>query len=86
MVRLSDYQLNATDKRDILSHWGYALPVLIAVAALALRQIDMYPPTYDEFYSMFNSGWIVNSPYSPIEVLQSSSETAQITRPYISCC
>ncbi len=45
--------------------------MLIAVAALALRQIDMYPPTYDEFYSMFNSGWIVNSPYSPIEVLQS---------------
>ena len=69
--RLFDHRSYVTNKRDILSHWVCALPVLIAVAALAIRQIDMYPPTYDEFYSMFNSGWIVNSPYSPIEVLQS---------------
>ena len=62
MVRLSDYQLNATDRHDILSHWVWAVPIILIVAALAIRQIDMNPPTYDEFYSMFNVGWIINGP------------------------
>ncbi len=58
-------------ERDILGHWIWALPVLLVVAYLSISQIDLYPPTVDEFYSMYNSGWITNSPYSPIEVLQS---------------
>ena len=58
-------------ERDILGHWIWALPVLLVVAYLSISQIDLYPPTVDEFYSMYNSGWIINSPYSPIEVLQS---------------
>ena len=58
-------------KRDILSHWLWALPILLIVAALALRQIDLYPSTPDEFYSMYNTGWLVNGPYSPIDVMQS---------------
>ena len=58
-------------KRDILSHWGWSVPILLVVAALAIRQIDLYPPTVDEFHSMNNSGWLVNRPYSPIDVMQS---------------
>ena len=56
---------------DILGHWLWAVPILLVVAALALRQIDLYPPTTDEFRSMYNSGWLVNGPYSPIDVMQS---------------
>ena len=57
--------------RGILGHWLWAVPVLLIVAALTFRQIDMYPPTPDEFYSMYNTGWLVNGPYSPIDVMQS---------------
>ena len=58
-------------ENGILGHWIWAMPVLLVVAFLSIYQIDLYPPTVDEFYSMYNSGWIINSPYSPIEVLQS---------------
>ena len=47
------------------------MPVLLIVAALAVRQIDLYPPTADEFFSMNNAGWLRNSPYSPLDILQS---------------
>ena len=57
--------------RDILGHWLWALPVLLIVAALTFRQIDLDPPTADEFYSMNNAGWLVNGAYSPINVMQS---------------
>ena len=63
--------LSQNAKRGILSHWLWALPILLIVAALALRQIDLYPPTADEFFSMNDAGWLVNRPYSPIEILQS---------------
>ena len=63
--------LSHNAKRGILSHWLWALPILLIVAALALRQIDLYPPTLDEFHSMGSSGWLVNGPYSPIEIMQS---------------
>ena len=63
---------NLTEARGrFLSHWVVALPVLLVVAALSMRQINLYPPTADEFFSMFNSGWLVNSPYSPLEVVES---------------
>ena len=58
-------------RRSVLSHWVFALPVLLVVAALSMGQINLYPPTADEFFSMFNSGWLVNSPYSPLEVVES---------------
>ncbi len=64
-------QSHHKNNRDILSHWGWAVPVLLVVAALSIRQIDLYPPTPDEFFSMNNAGWLVNSPYSPIEIIQS---------------
>ena len=63
--------LSQNAKRDILSHWLWAVPVLLIVAALTFRQIDLYLPTPDEFYSMYNTGWLVNGPYSPIDVMQS---------------
>ena len=57
--------------KDILEHWLWAVPILLIVAALAVRQIDLYPPTADEFFSMNNAGWLRNSPYSPLDILQS---------------
>ena len=57
--------------KDILGHWLWALPVLLIVAALTFRQIDLDPPTADEFYSMNNAGWLVNGSYSPIDVMRS---------------
>ena len=56
--------------KDILEHWLWAVPVLLIVAALAVRQVDLYPPTADEFFSMNNAGWLRNGPYSPTDILQ----------------
>lgn len=53
------------------SHWIWSLPILLIVAALALRQIDAFPPASDEFFSMFNDGWLVRGPYSASEVVSS---------------
>ena len=58
------------------SHWILALPILLAIAALSIRQIDSYPPTPDEFYSMNNAGWLINRPYSPSDVLNSLIENS----------
>ena len=62
--------------KDILSHWLWALPVLLIVAALTFRQIDLDPPTADEFYSMNNAGWLINGSYSPIDVMQSLQQNS----------
>ena len=71
--RRSDIIISAgtRNERDIFANWLWALPVLLIVAALSLHQIDLYPPTSDEFYSMYNAGWLVNGPYSPVEVIRS---------------
>ena len=42
--------------RDVFAHWAWAIPVLLIVAALSMRHVDLYPPTTDEFFSMFNTG------------------------------
>ena len=68
--------LSHNAKRDSLSHWLWVLPILLIVAALALREIDLYPPTADEFSSMYDSGWLVKGPYSPLEILQSLRDNA----------
>ena len=62
--------------KDTLEHWLWAVPVLLIVAALAVRQVDLYPPTADEFFSMNNAGWLRNSPYSPIDILQSLQQNS----------
>ena len=71
VLQSSGQSKHSKANRDILSHWGWAVPVLLVVAALSIRQIDLYPPTRDEFHSMNNAGWLVNGPYSPIEIIQS---------------
>ena len=43
----------------LLSHWAWVVPMLLVVAALSLRQSDLYPPAEDEFYSMHNAGWLL---------------------------
>lgn len=54
-----------------LSHWAWALPILLVFALLGIRGVDLFPPRTDEFISMYNVGWIVGGPYSPIDALQS---------------
>ncbi len=54
-----------------LRHWAWALPILLALALLGSRAVDLYPPRTDEFISMYNVGWIVDGPYSPIDALHS---------------
>ena len=53
------------------AHWLWALPWLLGVAWLCIRQLDSYPPAVDEFYSMVNVGFASESPYTPGEVLAS---------------
>ncbi len=57
--------------REWLAHWLWALPWLLGGAWLCIRQLDLYPPAVDEFYSMVNVGFASDSPYSPGEVLAS---------------
>ena len=57
--------------RDVLAHWQWTIPILLIVAFLSIRQINLYGPTHDEFVSMFHAGWFASSPYSPIEVVES---------------
>lgn len=59
------------DWQGRLAHWLCALPILLVVAWLGIRQIDLYPPSVDEFYSMVNVGFAAESPYSPLQVLES---------------
>ena len=55
----------------VLGHWIWAVPILLAVALLAVREIDRYPPSPDEYRSMNNVGWVADGPFAPIDVLQS---------------
>ena len=56
----------------ILGHWISAVLVILVVAALSLRQIDLYPPTVDESFSMGNAGWwSIEGSFTAIDVLQS---------------
>ncbi len=54
-----------------LNHWLWALPVLLVFALLGIQAVDHYPPRTDEFISMYNVGWVVGGPYSPIDALHS---------------
>ncbi len=80
LTRSRPTKTNDADRR--LTHWLWVLPVLWIVAALGMRQIDLYPPTVDEFYSMYNSGWLINGPYSPLEVLQSLQRNSPNHTPF----
>ena len=56
---------------QFLGHWVWVVAILLAVAALSLRQSDFFPPAEDEYYSMFNAGWLLDGPYSPGEIMDS---------------
>lgn len=60
----------SSGRQAILNHWLAVLPVLLAVAAFGARQIDLYPPDTDEFYSMYSAGWLVAGPWSPLEIIE----------------
>lgn len=68
MHRLDNHSLNID---RILGHWIWALLILLAFTHFAVREIDKYPPTVDEFRAMYNVGWIVDDRYSPVDVLAS---------------
>ena len=56
---------------EFLSHWAIAIPVLLVFAALSIAQLDLYPPSKDEFFSMVNAGVTANVDYSPLDVVES---------------
>ncbi len=56
---------------DLFTHWVWPIPILLVVASLSIREINLYPPTPDEFYSMYNSGWLVGGPFTPLDVIES---------------
>ena len=60
-----------TNPQNKPGYWVWAIPILLVVASLAFRQIDVFPPTTDEFFSMYNAGWLANGAYSPEQVVQS---------------
>ena len=59
------------NERELFAHWIWAVPILLIVAALSLRQINLYPPSPDEFITIYDTGWLASVPYSPIEVIES---------------
>ena len=46
------------------------MPVLLAVAAFALQTVDWFPPTFDEFYSMYDVGWVDDHSVSPVDIVR----------------
>ena len=38
-------------------HWAWAIPILLIVASLSIRQIDLYSPSSDEEYSISAAGF-----------------------------
>ena len=55
----------------VLESWQIALPMLLVVAGFAMRQIDLYPASVDEFFSLFNAGWLSERAYAPADVVAS---------------
>ena len=70
-VKRSTLEWSLANQSFSLNHWLWAIPLLLLVAMLAFGQIDLFPSTTDEFFSMYNAGWLGNGPYSPTDVLAS---------------
>lgn len=58
----------------LLRHWIVAVPVMLAVAALAILQIDDYTMGADALGSLVSAGWLQDRAFSSTEVLDSLSE------------
>ena len=54
----------------IFSHWVWAIPVILIVAALSIRQFDFYKPSLDEFYSLNSAGLVIDGPLSPTVLIR----------------
>ena len=54
----------------VLSHWAWALPIILVVAALAVGQFKLYAPSTDEIHSVAVAGMVVESELSPIETVK----------------
>lgn len=67
-AKLADIVLR---RNVVLSHWFWAIPVLLVVSALALRQIDAYPPAADEFFSLFYTSYLASEHYLLQEIVES---------------
>ena len=57
--------------RERFSHWLWLVPVILIYAAFAFRQIDLYPPSVDEFRSLLHAGWLEESPKTLAAVVAS---------------
>ena len=58
---------SSSELNRILSHWAWAVPIILIVAVLSFSQFDIYTPSLDEFYSLHNAGLSIRGPFSPIE-------------------
>ena len=65
----------------ILGHWMWAIPVFLIVALLAFRRIDLYPPTFDEFFSMHHAAWTKERPGSIVDVLAALRSANELHSP-----
>ena len=66
MIRIKSHA-----ERETFAHWIVAIPILLIVAFVGIRQVNLFPPAPDEYYAMYDSGWIVNVPYSLLDVADS---------------
>ncbi len=53
----------------ILGHWGWAVVLLLLVAALTIPWVDHFPPYTDEWFFLYTSGWLEDGPYSAAEIV-----------------
>ena len=63
------------DTRSIFSHWAWVVPVLLCVSSMTLYQADLVPPSFDEWMTIYSSGWLGYVGESPAEFLQSLFQT-----------
>lgn len=64
-----------------LNHWLWSVPILYAVFFLAAIQFDHYYPHNDEMTSMYDAGWLIDSPWSPAEILESVHVNSRVQGP-----
>ena len=63
-------------KQDILGHWILALAPMLLVAVLSIPQIDKYMLGLDSQFSLLASGWITETAFSSVDVLNKIAEVA----------
>ncbi len=54
-----------------MKHWLWAALLVFAVYVLAISRFDVYYHYVDEFMGMYDAGWLLNYPWSPIEIMDS---------------